>query len=253
MRAHARSATSPTEWALAEVTVSGGDIAGLTLTLQPGRIFSGTLLAESPAAPASWNGILVALQPTMGNPGIVLTGVAGTLAARATVGDDGRFEVRGLVPNDYEVRVTVPPALAAGGWTLASSRHRGRDVRDAPLTFADGSLEGVEIVLTTAVTELAGRLTSESAASATDYFVVAFPEDRALWHPASPRIRVMRPGADGAFSARDLPAGAYRLAALTDVDDDELRRREFLESIYDAGVRVIVETGKRTLQELRIK
>jgi hypothetical protein len=157
------------------------------------------------------------------------------------------------VPHDYEVRVTLPSALAGSGWTLASIRHGGRDLRDAPLTFADGSIEGAEIVLTNVVTELAGRLTTESGSPAVDYFIVAFPDDRALWHPASPRIRVMRPAADGAFSTRDLPAGVYRLAALIDVEDDEPRRREFLEAIYDTGVRVTVEAGKRTVQEPRIK
>jgi hypothetical protein len=57
----------------------------------------------------------------------------------------------------------------------------------------------------------------------TDYFVVAFPEDRGLWPRPLPRIRIMRPAANGAFSSRDLPPGAYRLVALTDVDDDEVK------------------------------
>ena len=239
-----------TEWALTDVTVGGVDVSGVTLNLQPGRLFSGTLSAASP--PASWSGAMVTLLPTMGNPGIVLNGLAATVATRqAPVSADGRFTVTGLVPYDYEMRVTLPTALA--GWMVESIGQRGRDLRDAPLTFVDGSLEGVAIVLTTSVTELAGRLTSESGVPATDYFLVAFPEDRTLWHPASPRIRVVRPAVDGAFSIRDLPAGAYRLAMLADVEDDEPKRREFLESIYDTGVRVTVEAGRRTIQELRIK
>lgn len=59
------------------------------------------------------------------------------------------------------------------------ARAKG-DLRDAPLTFADGSIEGVDIVLTTAVAELTGRLTSESGTPATDHYIVAFPADRAL-------------------------------------------------------------------------
>jgi hypothetical protein len=246
-----------TEWALADVDVAGADVTGLTLTLQEGYLFSGTLSTGSAAAPATFNGgngAVVILQATTGNAPLALNGFASGPAVRqAPVGADGRFTVTGLVPDDYNVRVTLPPALAGGGWTLESIRQRGRDLRDAPLTFTGGSMEGVEIVLTTAVTELAGRLTSESGSPATDFSLVAFPEDRALWHPASPRIRVMRPAADGAFSTRDLPAGAYRLVALIDVDEDEPRRRDFLESIYDAGVRVTVEAGQRTMQELRIK
>lgn len=121
------------------------------------------------------------------------------------------------------------------------------------MTFADGSLDGIEVVLTTAITELAGRLTLESGAPASDYYIVAFPDDRALWHPASPRVRIMRPAADGAFFTRDLPPGTYRVAALLDVEDDEPRRGEFLESIYDAAIRVTVEGAKTTRQDIRIR
>jgi hypothetical protein len=242
------SLAAQTQWALLDLTVTGADITGVTLTLQPGRTFSGALVAEGTAAPASWKGTMIAVQP------VSLGGGSSSVANRQfSVGDDGRFNVGGLEPYDYEIRVTLPPALTGAGWTIASVRHQGRDLRDAPVTFADGSLDGVEVVLTTAVTELSGRLTSESGTPATDYYIVAFPDDRALWHPASPRVRIMRPAADGLFSTRDLPPGMYRLAALTDVEDDEPRRREFLESIYDAAIPVTVKAATSTKQDIRIK
>jgi hypothetical protein len=216
--------------------------------LQPGRTLSGALVAEGAAAPASWKGTTVAVLP------VTLGGSAPSVSTRQfAVGDDGRFTVGGLEPYDYEVRVTLPPAVASAGWTIASVRHQGRDLRDAPVTFADGSLDGVEVVLTTTVTELSGRLTSESGTPATDYYIVAFPDDRALWHPASPRVRIMRPAADGLFSTRELPPGTYRLAALIDVEDDEPRRREFLESIYEAAIPVTVTAATSTKQDIRIR
>jgi protocatechuate 3,4-dioxygenase beta subunit len=243
-----------TAWARADVSLIGIDVTGLTLALQAGRLFSGTLSTGSAPAPPSWSGAIVILQAAGGNASLALNGLtSGTAIRQAPVASDGRFTVTGLVPADYEVRVTLPPGLAAGGWKVGSIRQRGRELRDAPLTFADGSIESVEITLTTDVTELAGRVTSASGAPAADFFLLAFPEDRALWHPASPRIRVVRPAVDGAFSIRDLPAGAYRLAALADVEDDGPKRREFLESIYDTGLRVDVETGKRTEQQLILK
>jgi hypothetical protein len=241
------SPAAQTQWALAEMTVTGANITGVTLVLQPGRTFSGALVAEGSATPASWKGTTVAIQP------IALGGTAFISTRQFSIGDDGRFTVGGLEPYEYEVRVTLPPAVASAGWTIASVRHQGRDLRDAPVTFADGSLDGVEVVLTTVVTELTGRLTSESGTPATDYYIVAFPDDRALWHPASPRVRIMRPAADGLFSTRDLPPGTYRIAALTDVEDDEPRRREFLESIYDAAIPVTVKPAASTRQDIRIK
>jgi len=236
-------AEAQTQWAVAQVAVSGTNIDGLILTLQPGLAFSGTVVAEAASAPASWKGTMVTIQPAS-------TAVA---SRQVPVGDDGRFTITGIEPHNYEVRVTLPATLAGSGWTLGSVRHQGRDIRDAPLTFADGSIDGAEVRLTTAVTALTGTLTLESGAAATEYFIVAFPEDRALWHPASPRVRVMRPAADGAFSTRDLPPGAYRIAALVDVEDDEPRRQEFLESIYDAALRVTVEAAKTVRQDIRIR
>lgn len=80
-----------------------------------------------------------------------------------------------------------------------------------------------------------------------------FPADRTLWHPLSPRVRVTRPEADGGFTARDLPAGAYRVAALTDVEDNEWRTSAFLESLYDASIALTVTDGQTTRQDIRIR
>ena len=236
-------AEAQTQWAMAEVAVTGANIEGLTLALQPGHVFTGTVTTDAAAAPASWKGTMVTVHPA----------TAAVASRQFPVGDDGRFTITGIEPHNYEVRVTLPAALAGSGWALGSIRHQGRDLRDAPLTFTDGSIEGAEVLLTQSVTALTGTLTLESGAAATEYFIVAFPDDRALWHPASPRVRIMRPAADGAFSTRDLPPGTYRIAALVDVEDDEPRRREFLESIYDAALRVTVEAAKTARQDIRIK
>lgn len=242
------------DWAYAEVTVTGEDIEGFRLTLQPGLTFSGRLATAGTAeTPVTWKGSFVEVQPVTEGPVSPLSSLRGGPQPRSTTAaDDGTFEVKGLEPGTYEIRVRLPASLS-GQWSLASVRHHERDLRDAPLTFATGSLTGVEIVVTSTPTELSGRFTSESGTPATDYYIVAFPEDRALWHPASPRVRVMRPAADGLFSTRDLPPGTYRLAALTDVEPDEHRRAEFLESIYEAAIAVTVTAGTVTRQDVRIK
>ncbi len=241
-------------WAYAELTVTGADVDGFRLTLQPGLTFSGRMTTTgAPDAPTSWKGSSVTVQPVTGQSTVLNgLGLPGSSSRSATVAEDGTFVVEGLEPGDYEVRLTLSPGIS-GRWGLASIQHGGRDLRDAPITFQSGSVTGAEIVLTSQPTELSGRFTSESGAPATDYYVVAFPADRALWHPASPRVRVMRPAADGLFSTRDLPPGTYRLAALHDVEDDEHRRAEFLESIYESAISVTVSAGAVTRQDVRIK
>ncbi len=248
------SGAAQTEWAVEEVTVYGNDIEGFSMMMRPGLTFGGRITTTGAGdPPATWKGASVTVQPVQSGPATMLNGVGigGPGPRSGVVADDNTFSVTGLEPGDYEIRVTLPSGT--GAWTLASVQHDTRDLRDAPLTFQQGSINDVAIVLTTGRTELAGTLTSESGAPATDYYIVAFPADRGLWHPASPRVRVMRPAADGLFSTRDLPPGTYRLAALTDVEDDEHRRAEFLESIYEAAITIAVTTGQTTRQDLRIR
>jgi hypothetical protein len=66
-------------------------------------------------------------------------------------------------------------------------------------------------------------------------------------------VRVTRPEADGGFTAGDLPAGEYRVAALTDVEDDEWRKSTFLESLYNVSIAITVTDGKTTRQDIRIR
>jgi hypothetical protein len=242
-----------TDWALAEIEVRGDDVTGLTLSLRTGLTFSGKVTAVGPVpAPAAWKGAGVMLRQVrpVGQP--TGRGLSTTPGRAAAVGPDGTFRVVGLMPADYEVVLTLPAAMGAE-WAVSAMLHNSLDVRDTRLTFADGSITDVNIVMTTQRTELSGRLTSESGVPATGYYVVIFPSERALWHAASPRIRVMRPAVDGVFSTRDLPPGTYRLAALTDVEDDEHRRAEFLESIYEAAISVTVAAGTVTKQDVRIR
>src|SRR6185295_16284435 len=85
----------------------------------------------------------------------------------------------------------------------------GTQVPEVVMTFTDRP------------SELAGALEDAAGRPATDFFVVAFPTERALWTTASRRIRTTRPGTDGAFSLKGLPAGDYFLAAITDVEPGE--------------------------------
>lgn len=244
-----------TEWAVADVVVQGSDVEGVLLQLQPGLMFSGSLAAAGQGdPPATWKGARVAVQPPRTGPAVVLNGqlMGGISPRSAAVRDDGTFEVTGLQPATYEVVVTLPAPLNKT-WTVQSVRAGDRDLRDAPLTFEQGSIRDVRITVTDRRTELVGTFSSASGQAATDYYVVIFPADRTLWHPLSPRLRVTRPTANGGFSVPDLPAGAYRIAAVTDVEGDEWRTTAFLESIYDASIAVTVAEGQTTRQDIRIR
>ena len=79
------------------MTVTGADITGVTLALQPGRIFSGALVAEGYGSAGVLEGHDGWIQP------IVARRQSFSLATRQMpVGDDGRFSVGGLEP--YRLR-----------------------------------------------------------------------------------------------------------------------------------------------------
>jgi hypothetical protein len=243
-----------TLWAINDVSVTGDDLNGVTLQLQAGHVMSGRLVLADAAASPSWTGARVALEPTSSGNEVTINGIGPGVDPRdGAVEADGTFTVNGIEPSRYRVRVTLPAELRGQGWTLAALQHGERDLRDAPLTFADGSIAGINVVLTQAVTTLTGRLTTLTGTPASDYHVVIFPDDRTLWHEESPRILVLRPGVDGMFTSRELPPGTYRIAALVDVEDNEATERAFLESIFDAAVRVDLAAGRATRQDLAIR
>jgi protocatechuate 3,4-dioxygenase beta subunit len=245
-----------TQWAVADVQVQGEDVDGVMLQLQPGLTLTGRMVATGNAPqPETWKGASIRIQePRSGPVGVVLNGVPTSAAASRTAKamDDGTFEISGVQPATYEIDVTLPAALRST-WSVKSIMAGGRELRDTPLTFDQGSLTGVTVTLTDQPTQLAGTLSSASGQAATDYYVVLFPEDRALWHERSPRLRVMRPAADGTFTTRDLLPGQYRIAALTDVEEGEWRTAAFLESIVDASIAVSFTDGQTTRQDIRIR
>jgi hypothetical protein len=164
----------------------------------------------------------------------------------ATAASDGTFALDGIVPDAYRLTATAP-----GGWWLRSAMVGGRDVLDHPLEIA-GSISGAVLTFSDRQTTLSGRLLGQADQAEPAYFVAVFPADRALWQPGARRIQLARAGTDGTWTVRGLPAGDYLIAALTDVGEEDLLERSFLETLAGAAVRVSVADGEDKRQDLRI-
>ena len=60
-------------------------------------------------------------------------------------------------------------------------------------------------------------------------------------------------GRDGTYTFRGIPAGAYRIAVVTDVDPADLVSPVFLESLRSAASAVTVAEGEKKTLNLRVK
>jgi len=96
-------------------------------------------------------------------------------------------------------------------------------------------------------------LTTAAGKAASDYFIIVCPADTRLWTRGSRRVKSLRPGSDGSFSATDLPAGDYMIVALTDVAPGDWNDPRWLASVAPSGVAVTIADGKKTVQDLQIR
>src|SRR5205814_3928620 len=126
---------------------------------------------------------------------------------------DGEFEFAGVIPGTYRFTASV-----AGGWWLRSAVVDARDVLDGGLRIGSSGVGGLVLTLSDRHTAIAGTLSGTGGQPAPAYYMVAFSTDRAMWRAPSRRVASTRPATDGAFELRDLPAGSYYLAALTDME-----------------------------------
>ncbi len=244
---------SPVLWARTDVEVTGDDVSGISLTLQPAKHVTGRVVFEgmTAAPPADLTKLRVVL--TTAAPRA--NGEIGLLASTSTNGtlnSDGTFDLPGVVPAAYRLSLTPLPME----WSLRSAIASGKDVLDTTLDVSPDTSAPTDIVITASDrhTSLSGTIQTPASQSApaSAYFIVAFPGDRSMWLPQARRISTTRAGTDGKFVLKDLPPGDYLIAALTDFEKDDLLDPAFFEKLVPAAVKVTLGEGEQKTQDLRI-
>lgn len=226
------TADSPALWASQDVNLAPGETASVTLTLQPSLVVSGTLVFEGKSPlPSDLARVVPSFQrqgPVWARPSVRVTA-------------DGQFTATGIVPGRYLITGSVPAGNATTGpvWRVASVTLGDEDVTDRPQELGPGA-GAVTITFTDIVTELSGRLVSDTGEPTADYFVIAMPEDRAYWLPQSRRIVSTRPDGQGRYTFRGLPPGDYRIAVTTDLVPQDLREATILEGLLPQSLPVTV-------------
>jgi len=246
-----RTGASQPIWARADVDVGGDDVTGLNLVLQPALRLSGRVVFEGASPQPAPGTALVGLIASNGAGG----GASGTTQLGnlyiqpVAAGADGRFELTGIIPDSYRLSTTVS---APAGWSLRSAVVNGVNVLDYPFEIGAANVSGVVLTFTDRHTQLSGTLTTATGAVAPAYFIAVYPADRALWRWQSRRIQSARTGTDGRWMLHDLPPGEYLVAALTDLDPDDLLDPGFLAAIAPLAVTVTLADGEAKIQDLKM-
>jgi hypothetical protein len=232
-------------WANADVDVDGQPISGVTLALQEGLTVTGRLAFEMDGvdAPTLMTRARLNLLPA-GNSGIMMG--TGALQVNAS----GAFTITGVIPGRYRVSgVFNTPEV---NWILKSAVIKGKDALDVPFDLAAGDvITDAVVTFTNRTQELSGTLQDASKRPAPDFTVVVFPSDKALWG-STRRVRTMRPDTNGKFTFGGLPSGAYRIAAVLDIGQEELRDQTLLEELAAASLAVTIADGEKKVQDLRL-
>jgi uncharacterized protein (DUF2141 family) len=242
-RVAAGSPSSDFRWATQELTVSGAPV-DLALTLQPPLAVSGSIGSDSGGLPDVLPNVV------MFTPIGTTRFLADPLGQQfAPIGANGFFAAENLVPGRYAV--SVFPELA--GWRLVSAMFGGRDALDFMLEVKAGEAVRGSLTLSRRETELSGTLTNTAGQPTRCCTVVVFAADERYWVPGNRRNLAVDPDANGRYVFRDLPAGAYRLAALEDYDPVAGVDRALMRQAAPASVLVTLATGESKVQHLRTR
>jgi hypothetical protein len=232
-------------WATANVRVDGSDPVTTALELRSGFVVSGRIQfvgeTKPPADVRGWRiNLTSSLQP----------GQIGLGASPAEVEVDGTFTIRGVTPGTYTL-TAAPPSAASNSWTVRSIAVAERNAWDVPIAV-HGDTDNVVVTFTDRISQISGRLQDASGAPASDYHVIVFPVDPALWTlRGTQRIQAVRPATDGQYKVK-LPPGEYLLVAMTDVEPDEWSDPSFLQRIAGSALKMSIAEGEQKVQDFKI-
>jgi hypothetical protein len=231
------------EFAVAEVSVGGGDVSDVRL-VPPRRVtLKGQLIFDDPtAAQAAAAGMTRIIAQAVNPADAILSAIAGPPP---------------VVASDLTFAVTTGPGqvtLRALGTRsqLKAVRVNGIDVTDSGFD-ATRDVSGIEVEFTSRQQTVTGSATDGRGQPATTYFVAIFPQDRALWQTALGRRFALVPAVqDGQFKNLTLPSGLYFAIALDRVDAGEWQDPDLLDGLARQATPFSLPEGATISLDLKV-
>jgi len=221
-------------WGRESISVTGGTAVTSSVALQETGRVSGQL-----SAPMLRVAHQVELVP-------IISGRDGA-ATRVSVAANGSFTFTGLAPGRY--RWLQSQTLVGSGPRVLSALIGGQDVTDIPLVITPAtSIENLQLVVSEAAT-INGSVLDGTGVATTAGAVIIASADRRDWTEISRRVRVVRADTNGAFEARALPPGRYRVTYVTRLPHERPWDATFLSTL--SGQDVDVSAGQVARVDLR--
>jgi hypothetical protein len=131
----------------------------------------------------------------------------------------------------------------------------GADITDTGMEFKAGeTVAGVEVILTSKLTQVAGTVTGAGSQPAKDYTLVVFADDPQRWTlPNSRYIVGTRPDQDGRFQVKNLPAGGYYAIAVEYLAQGEWNDPDVLDRLKGNATKFTLADGETKTLDLKIK
>ena len=231
----------PSMWAQADLAIDGTQPTTVSLALQPGMTIGGKLAFDGAApAPTDLTQIRVVLSPADANDK--------DSAATDQSDAGGQFKLSGVPPGKYRMSL-----LGTHNWHAQSAAVAGRDALDFPIDVRPGEdIANAIITLTDRVSEISGTLQDSLGRPTAGYTLIVFADDERYWTAQSRRIMATKPASDGKFSFANLPAGGYRLVAVSDVEEGQWFDPALLRQLSGAAMSLKLASGERKTQDVRV-
>lgn len=226
----------------AEFILNDQDLSGIVLQFERGVSVSGRIVTPARATAGDLARVRLGLRAVDPRASLAPT------PPPAVIQPDGVFRFDGIGRGTWRVTGVLP-----AGWSLQSAIVDGRDTLDVPLEVKSGQpVSNLTLTLTDRPTELAGTLSDAAGRPTSEYSMLAFSTDRALWTAPRRISGAARLSSDGRFRIVGLPPGEYYLTAIADFDPLQLGDASFLESLIPPSAKVVLGESERKEFNLRI-